>query len=157
MDIMTFPVVSPYRRVRTWLRYWVLRGMGYGIVNRWSHLWWLRPAQTTAKALERIRAELGLKDFGIALEYGCHNGRLSGAIASVSKAVWGIDIADRCPYPLDRYVKVTNLDPGHDDYIPSIADGSVDTVLVLNIVAFEPTDHWEDEAKKLDGRLARYL
>src|ERR1700739_3692061 len=76
-------------------RYW----HGYKVANRHDRCWNLGDRRGTDRVLDDIKRKLSLPDFGIALEMGCHRGRLTPAVRKHSKEIWGVDLYPVCCAP----------------------------------------------------------
>jgi SAM-dependent methyltransferase len=156
-SIPTFPRVSLPTRAYQWFEYWRKRARGYAVANRYARAWWIEPAWRVERDLRDIKRRLGLSTFGRVLEMGCHLGRLTPAIAPHANEVWGADIFQTTPAPVARYVRVSDRDPGSDNYFPALPDGCVDAIMAIDFTGFGPGDAWPQSFERGEQRLARFF
>lgn len=158
--LSTPPVFPPFRlSSRAYERFDYLRRRwrGFATANPHARCWWLEGTRPIRKDLDHIMRVLGLRDFGIALEVGCHIGRVTPAITPLAREVWGMDLYDVSPAPVDQYFQVKSDHAGDNDYLPQIQTGSVDTLMVIDFFGFGHGQSWDEAMRRVDQRFWRFM
>jgi hypothetical protein len=135
-----------------------LRAEGFHVVNPYFEEYGAIRGRALRDGLAEILQPLvGSERVGVLLEIGCGDGRrVTPVLKAFAREVWGVDLlpSDAVTGCDQYFVAAPNEGASA---LRSIADNTVDLVLVLNLTGLHPGTRWSDYTDPANDRLSSYL